>query len=164
MGKKIIAVGDSSTFRSSDIETMRLEATFGAFRNNYLSKYHDQIEWVVIGQRDILTSAPHSFFKFEITPDDIEYANTNKVSFGIYVLTQLKQRILQKINKDPDLIIFSSGTIKDWDDFDTITNKLNADKQRSIRNSITMINTSCCRYDIIVPEIINNLGLAEKPE
>lgn len=164
MAKKLIVIGDSSTFRNGDVETMRLEATFGAFRNNYLSEYLDQIDWVVVGQRDILTSAPHKFFKFDVVDSDIEEAKKYDISFGIYSLTQLKSRITERCHQAPDLIIFSSGSIKDWEEFDKLTNSLGAEEQEAIRKSIIMINTTCCRYDIVVPEIIRNLGLAKRPE
>lgn len=162
MAKKTIVIIDSSTFRNSSSETVRLESTFGAFRNNHLAKFFDKLDWIVVGNRDILSAAPHKFYSFAITKEDIEIASVKGVSAGMVSATKIKERITSKLGVTPDLIIFSSDNHKDWDEYDILVNGLGSSEQSTIRNSVLMINTACCRYDIIVPQIIGMLKLETK--
>lgn len=159
MTRKTIAIVDSSTFHNASTETVRLESTFGAFRNIHLANYYDKIDWIIVGNKDIVSATPHKFYHFTITNEDFLQSQISEINAGIIAVTNLKKQIATKCGVTPDLIIFSSDNSKDWDEFDTVVNGLNATSQSIIRNSILMINTACCRYDIIIPQIIGSLGL-----
>lgn len=161
MNKKTIVIMDSATFRNKGNELVRVESTFGSFRNEHLAKYSDKLRWVVAASRNILSTMPHDFFYIQPEADDITLSNDNNVSLGIAVLTKIDQRIDAKLGVTPDLIIYSSGESKDWDDFDRLVNRLDAGAQRQIREKTILVNTTCCNYSIIIPRIVNLLRLSE---
>lgn len=159
MSRKTILIMDSSTFRNSNNEQIRIESTFGSFRNEHLASYSESLEWIIGGSKDILSTVPHGFFRITPTADDAELARAKGIGLGIAVLSTIQSKIKTAIQKDIDLVIYNTGDSKDWVDYNNMLNSADADAQKNIRNKTILVDSICCNYSIIIPKIIKLLGI-----
>jgi hypothetical protein len=169
MANKKIIITDVASTRCPGRELIRLEQTFGRFRNEFLYKYEDKIDWIIAGCAPIHSSFKHQFFKLEITNADVERAkikdNNNDVigeyAMPIVSLLSLSEKVNAKLAFKPDLIICTSDDNRDWADYDALLATMPSDDQSRIRDTTFLLNLSCFDKSIIIPQIIAKLGLNE---